>query len=326
MINQIVKHYINEKMPLKYHPEFAEHFPSDSGANSSPIPAHDIPTRRQWASAICSQFAASALPPDIEHVVYRIPSDNVLIEIHHYRKKPVGKTPGIVHFHGGGFFSLSVESVQTMLVDYVRDTGVQFLSVEYRLAPEHPFPIPMEDSWTGLKWVYSHAEELNIDQTRIGVMGESAGGGLAASMALRARTENLSPPLARQILIYPMLDDRTVNRHVGDLASWTEADNVTGWTAYLGDKVGSDSVSAYAAPARAVSLAGLPPLYMDVGQLDIFVHEGVEYVRRLVDVGVSVDFHLYSGLPHGFEGLAPRSPVAKRAWESRVRAIRELYY
>ncbi|KAE8380097.1 Alpha/Beta hydrolase protein [Aspergillus bertholletiae] len=214
--------------------------------------------------------------------------------------------------------------MESMLVAYAAGSGVQVLSIDYRLAPEHPYPTPFEDSWTGLQWIHSHAEELFIDPHRIAVMGESAGAGLAAGLALMARDRDLSPPLAKQILVYPMLDDRTVDSHAGDLAIWTHEDNVTGWTAYLGKDVGTDRVSQYAAPARAESVEGLPPMYMDCGQLDIFVQENTEYVLRFVKAGIPVEYHLYPGLPHGFEGVAPTGNCTKRAMENRCRAIREL--
>ncbi|KAE8370122.1 alpha/beta hydrolase fold-domain-containing protein [Aspergillus caelatus] len=302
-------------MPLQIDPEFAEAagpILQQLGQLAKPA-VHDVAARRHLMAAVTQQSPKTPIPDDMEHLVYYAPtpSGDFEVPIHHYRKKrgPVGpdkdmKAPAVVHVHGGGFISLSVKELEGMLVGYVLGSGVQILSIDYRLAPEHPYPVPMEDSWTGLQWVYTHAEELSIDAHRIAVMGESAGAGLAASLALMARDRSLSPPLAKQILVYPMLDDRAGENHAGDMVFWTPEDNITGWTAYLGKDVGTDRVEQYAAPARAESVEGLPPMYIDCGQLDIFAQEDTEYVLRFVKAGIPVEFHLYPGLPHGFEGVS----------------------
>ncbi|KAB8261013.1 alpha/beta hydrolase fold-domain-containing protein [Aspergillus pseudonomiae] len=299
-------------MPLQLDPEFAEVAgPVLQQLGQLPKPAvHDVAARRNMMAAITKNAPKTVIPDDMEHLVHYAPtpSGDFKVPIHHYRKKRGPdvdvKAPAVVHTHGGGFISLSVEEMEGMLVGYAAGSGVQILSIDYRLAPEHPYPIPIEDSWTALQWVYAHAEELSIDAHRIAVMGESAGAGLAAGLALMARDRGLAPPLAKQILVYPMLDDRPAAvDHAGDMAFWTPQDNVTGWTAYLGKDVGTERVAPYAAPARAESVEGLPPVYMDCGQLDIFVQEDTEYALRLVKAGIPVEFHLYPGLPHGFEGI-----------------------
>ncbi|KAE8354372.1 Alpha/Beta hydrolase protein [Aspergillus coremiiformis] len=296
---------------------------------------HDIETRRNWASAIATGFMRKPLPHGMEHFVHHAPTStgDFRVPIHHYRMRPAPggpesdsgkKDPAVVHLHGGGFISLSAQEMEQLLVMNVSGSGVQMLSIDYRLAPEHPYPTAVEDGWAGLQWVYSHAEELSIDKHRIGIMGESAGGCIAAGLALLARDRGLSPPLAKQILVYPMLDDRTADHHAGELVFWTPDDNITGWTAYLGKDVRTDRVSPYAAPARADSVEGLPSIYMDVGQLDMFVQEDTEYALRFVKAGIPVEFHVYPGLPHGFEGLAPLSSCTQRAYEHRWRAIQEI--
>jgi acetyl esterase/lipase len=143
--------------------------------------------------------------------------------------------------------------------------------VEYRLAPEHRYPTPVEDCYSGLQWLAGHADELDVDPERIAVMGDSAGGGLAAAVALMSRDRG-GPTLAHQILIYPMLDDRNTSPdpEIVPFAVWSYDDNITGWGALLGEAVGGASVSPYAAPARAIDLSGLPSCYLKVGQLDIF--------------------------------------------------------
>ncbi|KAF7585497.1 hypothetical protein BBP40_010808 [Aspergillus hancockii] len=322
-------------MPLQFDPEFAEAAGPilQELAQFAKPAVNDVAARRHWAGAIAEKISKSPLPEDLEHFVYHAPtpSDDYRIPIHHYRQKRAGgennndsKNPAVVHLHGGGFFSLSPEDLQELLVGYASGSGVQILSVDYRLAPEHPYPIPVEDCYTALQWVYSHAEELSIDTHRIAIMGESAGGSLAAAISIMARDRALSPPLAKQILVYPMLDDRAFENHAGEKAFWTVEDSITGWTAYLGEDVGTDRVEPYAAPARVGSVEGLPPVYVDCGQLDIFVRQDAEYASRFIEAGIPVEFHVYPGLPHGFEGLAPLAACTKRAMENRCRAIREI--
>jgi acetyl esterase/lipase len=208
---------------------------------------------------------------------------------------------------------------------YVSASGVPMLSVDYRVAPEHPHPVPVEDSYAGLRWLSDHADELGVDPARIAVMGDSAGGGLAAAVALLARDRS-GPVVARQILLYPMLDDRntTPDPEIVPFAGWSYDDNATGWGALLGNAVGGPEVSAYAAPARATDLSGLPAAYIEVGQLDIFRDEDLEYARRLSLAGVPVEFHLYPGVPHEFDAIAFDSDVAQRARAGLIRVLRSL--
>jgi acetyl esterase/lipase len=205
---------------------------------------------------------------------------------------------------------------------YVASSGVPLLSVHYRVAPEHPYPTPVEDCYTALVWLATRANHLGIDPARIAVMGGSAGGGLAASVALLARDRG-GPPLAHQLLLAPMLDDRTasVDALPQALLTWDYDDNLTGWRALLGDTAGGDDVSAYAAPARADDLSALPPAYIDVGGLDIFCDEDLTYARRLVAAGVPTEFHLHAGAPHGFEMFAPQADLTRRATDDRMRCL-----
>lgn len=318
-------------MPLQYDPEFAEAAgPVLQLLSQHPRPpVHDVASRRAALEAFALSMKRPDLPEDIERIVHQAPADDSrTVPIYHYRKKDTNasaKQPAIFHLHGGGYISLRPDQMETGLVGQVQGSGIQILSVDYRLSPESKYPAALDDAWAALQWVYAHAEELSIDTSRIAVLGESAGGGLAAALALLARDRALSPPLAKQILIYPMLDDRTVNNHAGDLAFWDANDNLTGWTAYLGkDLVGTDKVPAYAAPARVESVEGLPPLYMEVPQLDMFVHESAKYATRFLEANIPVEFHILPGLPHGFEGLAPMSGVTRRAMESRIRVMTSL--
>lgn len=205
-------------------------------------------------------------------------------------------------------------------------TGIQQFAVDYPRAPEHPAPAAVNDIYLALEWLSAHAKEMHIDPARIIVMGDSAGGGIAAGTCLMARDKGLTPPVAKQILIYPMLDDRT--RYPDDwpmrnFITWKIEDNEMAWDAYLGaGKRGREDVdvSPYAAPARVESVAGLPSTYIEVGGLDLFRDENLKYVARLAEQNVEVEFHLYPGVPHGFEN-AVGSWVVTQALENRVRAL-----
>ena len=231
--------------------------------------------------------------------------------------------PAVIYLHGGGMIMGSVAGYDRLVAGYVADSGVPFLSVDYRVAPEHPHPTPVEDSFAALPWLLEHADGLRVAPTRVAVMGDSGGGGLAAGVALLARDRGVA--LARQVLVYPMLDDRTTvpDPELAPFAAWSFDDNYTGWHALLGDAIGGPDVSAYAAPARADDVSGLPPTYLDTGDLDIFCHEGIEYARRIAASGTTVELHVHPGCPHGFDRI-PGLPVAQRAFADRLRVLRAL--
>lgn len=314
-------------MPLKYDPEWEKLAAPllQQHAKLGKVAPHDIKTRRSRIEAVFSKGGEVQLPEGIEKVVHRAQAeDGHEIKIYQIRKRQhynTTKGPAIVHIHGGGYFSCNAASSVAALAMYVSKTGVQMLSIEYRLAPEHCFPVPLEDCWSALLWIQAQADALNIDPARIAIMGESAGGGLAAGMTLLARDRHLSPPLAKQILIYPMLNDKIPIDHTNGLAYWDVSDNITGWAAYLGNDASGDNVTPYAVPARNPNVEGLPRLYLDCAQLDILVHESMEYAQRFVAANISTEFHVYEGLPHGFIGLAPTSVAAQRAIAIRVSAM-----
>ncbi|KAL3444236.1 alpha/beta hydrolase fold-domain-containing protein [Aspergillus insuetus] len=239
---------------------------------------------------------------------------------------PPGPTAAVLYLHGGGMTMGSALDSQPLLAWYASSAGLPLFSVEYRLAPEHPFPTPVEDCYAALQWLYDNAHDLNIDNSRIAVMGDSAGGGLAAAVALLARDRGEIPhPLAKQILIQPMLDDRgsSTASPVPQCVTWTWDDNVAGWTALLGSRAepGSEHVPWYAVPARATDLRGLPPTYLEVGTLDIFREQVEEYASRLEAVGVNVDFQLYRGVPHAFHSILPETQRARDARQNHLRAL-----
>jgi acetyl esterase/lipase len=235
-----------------------------------------------------------------------------------------GPWPGVYHTHGGGMVLGTRRTGAEEMAIWVEEVGVVAVSVEYRLAPEHPHPAPAEDCYAGLVWTAAHAGELGIDPDRLVIAGASAGGGLAAGTALMARDRG-GPALTHQILMCPMLDDRGITPSSQELDGegiWDRTSNLTGWTALLGDARGGPDVSPYAAPARAEDLTGLPATFIDVGSVETFRDEDIDYAARLSRAGVPVEFHLWPGGFHGFDGMAPQSALAQAARAARLGYVR----
>lgn len=231
--------------------------------------------------------------------------------------------PVLLHIHGGGYLFGSAAGSGPANVRTASELECVVASVDYRLAPETRAPGAVEDCYAVLAWLNGHADTLGIDKAKIAVGGESAGGGLAAALALLARDRG-EYALCFQMLIYPMLDDRTavreqINPHVGHFV-WKPEYNLLGWSAYLGVKPGSAGVSPYAAAARATDLSGLPPAYICVGSLDLFLEEDMDYAARLMAAGVPVELQVYPGAYHAFE-MVFDSDVAVRAEADRRRAL-----
>lgn len=222
--------------------------------------------------------------------------------------------PAILHMHGGGFIAGTVDEVVPKLQRIAREHDCVIVTVDYRLAPETRFPGSLEDNYAALRWLHGSAESLGVNASRIVVMGESAGGGHAAMLAIAARDRG-EVPIAYQLLIYPMLDDRTgslrqVPPFIGSYI-WVPASNRFGWTSLLGVPAGSAVVPAGAVPARVESLAGLAPAFIGVGSIDLFVGEDVDYARRLIDSGVPTELCVVPGGYHGFDIIAPDASVSK---------------
>ena len=251
-------------------------------------------------------------------------SDGTTIDLHWFTRGDERPGSAVLYVHGGGMICGTVPLYEAVISDYVAASGVPMLAVEYRLAPEYPHPVPVEDSYCGLRWLIDHAGELGAEPERIAVMGDSAGGGLAAGVALLARDRGIK--LKRQILIYPMLDDQNLepDEALMPFANWTYDNNFTGWSALLGPIFGAPDVPPSAAPLRATDLRGLAPAYIEVGELDIFRLEDIDYARRLSAAAVSIELHVHPGAPHGFERMAPQSGVAKRATADRLRVLAAL--
>lgn len=285
----------------------------------------DVASRRQNVEALQTVVhGLLAMPGDVTMTDYETEAeDGVTLLLRWYAKN--GSTPGsaVLYAHGGGMILSNVTIYDGPVARYVSATGVPFLSVEYRYAPEHPAPVPVTDCYAGLRWLHDNAETLGVDPSRIAIMGDSGGGGVTASLAIYARDQG-GPALSRQILIYPMLDDRNVVPYpeLVPFATWTYDDNTTGWGALLGDEVGGPDVSPYAAAARLRDFRGLPAAYIEVGELDIFRDESLAYAQRLVAVGVSTELHLYASVPHAPEALVPTSDIAQRMATNRHRVIK----
>jgi acetyl esterase/lipase len=235
--------------------------------------------------------------------------------------------PALYFIHGGGMIMGSNRSQGTAeVLEAAAALGMAVVSVEYRLAPDHPHPAPVEDCYAGLVWTVEHADELGIDPDRVIVSGASAGGGLAAATALLARDRS-GPALIGQLLLCPMLDDRNTSysaRQMAGLGIWDIGYNRVGWAALLGDAVGGPDVSPYAAPARATDLSGLPPAFIDVGSAETFRDEDVEYASRIWQAGGSAELHVWPGGFHGFSLLAPQAALSQTAKAAALPWLRRI--
>ncbi|KAL4886092.1 Alpha/Beta hydrolase protein [Aspergillus karnatakaensis] len=235
--------------------------------------------------------------------------------------------PAVIFIHGGAMVSGSPAMYAQSTSYLAEQLGYPVFSVDYRVAPEHSPTVSMEDCYAAVAWVSQNAGSLNVDPAKLTVMGDSAGGLHSACVALNARDRKLSPPLAKQVLIYPTLDDRvpsTKNDPRGDLLLWREEYSVITWNAYLGEghaEKDSAELPNNSVPARVEDLSGLPSTYMDIGTLDLFLEENMTYASRLVKAGVEVELHVQPGLPHGWEGAGPIGWF-KAAMQSRVDAIK----
>lgn len=289
---------------------------------------HDIPAVRA-ASAQMTAALKMQLPPfeGVTSEDRQVPgptgAPDVAVRIYQPTGRPA-TLPALLWVHGGGYVLGNVEGDDLYVKELVKAVECVVVSVEYRLAPEHPFPAPIEDCYAALKWLGTHAAELGVAQERIAIGGASAGGGLAAGLALLAR-DRAEVKVAFQLLIYPMIDDRNITQAsetVPDTLLWSREHNLIGWRSYLGGEPGGKDVSPYAAAFRATDLTGLPPAYIPVGELDLFLHENVEYAQRLLEAGVATELHVYPGAYHGFDIVAPAADVGQRFTADRNHVLK----
>ncbi|MDH6213700.1 alpha/beta hydrolase [Streptomyces pseudovenezuelae] len=238
----------------------------------------------------------------------------------------VGTRPVFYHVHGGGMVIGDNKTGVTAALDWAKELDAIVVSVEYRLAPEHPHPAPIEDVYAGLVWTAEHAAELGGDAERIVIAGASAGGGLTAALGLLTRDRKGPRPIG-QVLMCPMLDDRndTPSAHqMAGLGVWDRTANDTGWTALLGELRGGPDVSPYASPARADDLADLPPTFVDVGSAETFRDEAVAYASRIWQAGGVAELHVWPGGFHGYDGFAPQAAMSQSTGAARLNWLRRL--
>ncbi|ROV87001.1 hypothetical protein VMCG_10820 [Cytospora schulzeri] len=235
----------------------------------------------------------------------------------------------VVYAFGGGMIAGSVAISYNMIANFAEHTATQVFAPDYRLAPEHPYPAALDDVYTCITWLQAHAADFNVDPARIVTFGQSAGGALTAASALKARDEGLNPPLAAQVLRYPMLDDRTEMDPQNPrfpFLTWSPSSNTIAWKAYL-EKInetegGLAPVPYTAAPARADDLHGLPTTHLGVGGLDLFRDESVSFAARLSSHDVKVQSNVYPGVPHGFDG-SPAFSLRFELWSNEARFIQQ---
>jgi acetyl esterase/lipase len=267
------------------------------------LDAFELPTID--AEGVAAMRSASFASPDLSDAVARTehlaPGDTPVPVRVHRANDAVGLLPAIVTIHGGGYVIGSYDMDSPLFDRWCAGLGVVGVSVDYRLAPETPYPGPLDDCYAALRWTYDNASDLGIDKDRIGIYGLSAGGGLAAALALLARDRG-EVPLAFAMLDCPMLDDRqqTPSIRADGLYVWAARSNEFGWRSYLGALYGSDDVPPYAAAARATDLTGLPPTCVVVGAIDGFRDEDIDYAQRLNQAGVPCELHVIAGLPHAY--------------------------
>lgn len=237
-------------------------------------------------------------------------------------RDPVEALPGMYWIHGGGMVLGDLDMSDPRCQAYVDGLGCVVVSVDYRLAPEHPHPAPVEDCYSGLVWMADHSSHLGVDPTRIVVAGFSAGGGLAAGVCLLARDRG-GPAVVYQCLISPMLDDRVATpaaQEFSGILSWSREQIEACWHALLGDAAGGNN-SPYAAPARAEDLSRLPPALVQVGDLDVFRDEAIDYATRLMQAGVPTELHVYPGAYHAAEAFVPKADHSKRFQRDQLSAL-----
>lgn len=313
------------KTPLHLvHPDLRPALPimDKIGAAQPPLTFANLPKLRA-PNPLFNRKPADDVPYERRVIPVGKPHPDVAIYI--INAKPGTKRPAILHTHGGGYVLGSAESSVAGLQDLCKTLDCAIVSVDYRLAPETTYAGSIEDNYAGLKWLHANAASIGADPTKIAVMGESAGGGHAALLAITARDRG-EVPLCFQCLIYPMLDDRTgttrpVPPHVG-IIIWDPEKNRFGWESFLGGKAGGANAPKNAVPARVANLKGLPPAFIGVGTLDLFLDEDIDYAQRLNAAGVLAELNVVPGAFHGFDMIGAALPIGKTFNAAKLNALR----
>ena len=282
----------------------------------------DIVARRAAMSASRAAIPKGSFP-QLQVAEYQYPGPENELTLRLYRPEAAAAdSPGLIYIHGGGMIMGDLESQDENMRQAATELGMPIASIDYRKAPEHPYPAAPEDCYAGVCWVFDNAADLGMNANNIGLMGASAGGGLALAVALMLR-DRQGPSLKYLLPIYPMIDDRhetSSSNEVVDIGIWDRAGSIEAWGWYLGDA----APDPYAAPARAEDLSSLPPTYIDVGDLDLFRDEDIVIAQRLSAAGVSVEFHLWTGAYHASELFAPDARLSQQIWATRYQAIRRM--
>lgn len=293
----------------------------DTTAQYTPMTRDKLAQRREW------MHANSQPPlPDVPYFEQHIPhAGGPDVFAYVVLPKPGHSGPGILHMHGGGFTASTAHNSLPSVQALARELDCPIVTVDYRLAPETTYAGSLEDNYAALLWLHRHAAEIGVDPARIAIAGESAGGGHAALLAIAARDRG-EVPITFQCLTYPMLDDRSgtsrrLAEHIGYFG-WNPEANRFGWESFLGCTPGGDDVPCEGVPSRCADLAGLPPAWIGVGGLDLFVEEDIEFARALNAAGVPTELLVVPGAFHGFDMFMPGAAVSQRFHAARLDALR----
>ena len=292
-------------------------------------PAFHYSGKNLWLiRLLISSMPAPKAPEDVS--IKNIKIDNkdrsAKIRVRIYQPAHRANTaPVLLWMHGGGHIIGKPEMEDTICIQFVRELGISIVSVDYRLAPKHPFPAGLEDCYSALMWTKQNSESFDFDSSRIAIGGTSAGGGLAAALAQLAYDRKEISPVF-QLLTYPMLDDRTaLHRDIDDSNSptWSQKSNRFGWASYLGKNYGMDEMPAYSVPARHEDLTGSPPAWIGVGTLDVFYEEDMMYAQRLKEAGIECDLNIVEGAFHGFDVFDQELSIVQDFRKSQIAALKK---
>ena len=315
----------NDAPTYRFDPEVAEMAALAAGRGA---PTDAVAAREESAAmfSVLPQPDVSSLDIDDREVPGPEGDPPVTVRVYVPHERAATPTPAILYIHGGGFFVGSIDTEHGGAAGLAKDLGVVVVSVEYRLAPEHPYPAPLEDCYAALQWLHGAADELGVDPARIAINGGSAGGGLSAGLALLARDRG-GPAICFQYLGIPELDDRLDTpsmRAFVDTPMWSRPAAEKSWEWYLGDLWGTDDVPYYASPARAEDLTGLPPAYVSVMEFDPLRDEGLDYAVRMIRAGVPVELHHFPGTFHG-SAMVQTAAIHRREGVERLAVWRKAF-